>query len=113
MGGLFIGCVLMISFMSKKGVKFSTLEAATKLLSSMEHAINNMIEEIKKPVSPDLVGAARKAELSSIKQTVTDARELLQERQKIEEMIASLSEKGEISGNSSDFAGGFAEQFAK
>ena len=113
MGGLFIGCVLMTFCMSSKAVNFSTLEAATKLLSSMEHAINNMIEEIKKPVSPDLVGSARKAELSSIKQTVVDARELLQERQKIEEMIASLSEKGEISSNVSDFSGGFAEQFAK
>ncbi len=99
--------------MSSKAVNFSTLEAATKLLSSMEYAINNMIEEIKKPVSPDLVGSARKAELSSIKQTVVDARELLQERQKIEEMIASLSERGEISSNVSDFSGGFAEQFAK
>jgi len=113
MGLLFTGCVLMMSYMSKSGGSFSTLDAATKLLSSMEHAINNMIEEIKKPVSPDLVGSARKAELSSIKQTVVDARELLQERQKIEEMIASLSEKGEISSNVSDFSGGFAEQFAK
>lgn len=92
---------------------FSTLDAAKRLLSSMEHAINNMIEEVKKPVSPDLVGSARKAELSSIKQTVSDARELLQERQRIEEMIASLEDKGDIGLSKSDYEGGFAEQFAK
>jgi len=104
----------MIFCMSKKkNFNFSTLDAAKRLLSSMEDAINNMIEEVKKPVSPDLVGAARKAELSSIKQTVTDARELLQERQRIEEMIASLEDRGEMDPSKSDYEGGFAEQFAK
>jgi hypothetical protein len=35
----------------------------------MEAAINNMIDEIKKPVDPEINGSARKAELQSIKQT--------------------------------------------
>jgi hypothetical protein len=97
--------------MSKKR-KFSTVEAAESLLLSMEHAIHNMIEEVRKPVSPDLTGAARKAELSSIKQTVVDARELLQERQRIEDMIIALKDKGEIE-DKTDYSSGFAEQFAK
>ena len=41
-------------------------------MSSMEDAINNMIDEIKKPVDPEINGSARKAELQSIKQTATD-----------------------------------------
>ena len=62
-------------------------------MSSMEVAINNMIDEIKKPVDPEINGSARKAELQSIKQTATDCKELLVERQRLEQMIKDLSEK--------------------
>jgi hypothetical protein len=58
-------------YMSRK--KFTTIEAAQRLMQSMEIAINNMIDEIKKPVDPEINGSARKAELQSIKQTATDA----------------------------------------
>ena len=101
-----------MTFCMQKKPKFSTVEAAQQLLISMEHAITNLIEEVRKPIPQELVGAARKAELSAIKQTVTDARELLQERQKIEEMISSLKEDGEIE-QESDYSSGFAEEFAK
>ena len=78
----------------------------------MESAINNMIEEIKKPVDKELSGSQRKAELQSIKQTAVDARELLQERQRIEEMVKTLQETGGIE-EQKDFSGGFAERFSK
>ena len=45
--------------------KFTTVSAAKRLMESMEVAINNMIEEVKKPVDPDAGGSARKAELQS------------------------------------------------
>ena len=48
--------------------KFTTIGASRRLMSSMEIAIENMIEEIKKPVDPEINGSARKAELQSIKQ---------------------------------------------
>ena len=35
--------------------KFTTIEAAQRLMTSMEIAINNMIDEIKKPVDPAIV----------------------------------------------------------
>jgi hypothetical protein len=97
--------------MSKR-VKFQTIDAATRLMESMEIAINNMIEEIKKPVDPEINGSARKAELQSIKQTAVDARELLQERQRLEEMIRSLNNSGGME-DKKEFSGGFAEEFAK
>jgi hypothetical protein len=78
----------------------------------MEKAIDNMIEEVKKPVDQELSGSQRKAELQSIKQTAVDARELLQERQRLEEMINSLKDSGEV-GEHQDFKGGFAERFSK
>jgi len=96
--------------MSKK--KFTTIEAAQRLMDSMEVAINNMIDEIKKPVDPDINGSARKAELQSIKQTATDAKELLVERQRLEQMINDLKNNGEL-GESKDYSGGFAERFSK
>ena len=78
----------------------------------MEIAIDNMIEEIKKPVDPDINGSARKAELQSIKQTATDCKELIIERQRLEQMVKDLKSSGEIS-DAKDYSGGFAERFSK
>ena len=88
------------------------MDAATRLMRSMEVAIANMIDEIKKPVDPDINGSARKAELQSIKQTATDCKELLIERQRLEQMIKDLKDSGEIE-QSKDYSGGFAEKFSK
>tara|TARA_R100001509_G_scaffold17744_1_gene8923 strand:+ start:2446 stop:2736 length:291 start_codon:yes stop_codon:yes gene_type:complete len=96
--------------MSKK--KFTTIEAAERLMQSMEAAINNMIDEVKKPVDPEAGGAARKAELQSIKQTATDCKELLIERQRLEQMIKDLKDNGGIE-EAKDYSGGFAERFSK
>ena len=92
--------------------KFTTIEAAKRLMKSMETAINNMIDEIKKPVDPDINGSARKAELQSIKQTATDCKELLVERQRLEQMIKDLSNNGAIAEDK-DYSGGFAERYSK
>jgi hypothetical protein len=96
--------------MSRK--KFTTIEAARRLMSSMEAAIDNMIDEIKKPVDPEINGSARKAELQSIKQTATDCKELIVERQRLEQMIKDLQDNGEIE-QAKDYSGGFAEKFSK
>jgi len=81
-------------------------------MSSMEIAINNMIDEIKKPVDPEINGSARKAELQSIKQTATDCKELIVERQRLEQMIKDLTTNGSIK-EAKDYSGGFAERFSK
>ena len=92
--------------------KFTTIDASLRLMASMEIAINNMIEEVKKPVDPEAGGSARKAELQSIKQTAIDCKELLVERQKLEQMVKELKENGEIE-EQKDYSGGFAERFSK
>lgn len=97
--------------MSKR-VKFTTKQAAIDLLESTEVAIQNMIAEIRKPVDPDLTGSQRKAELQSIKQTAVDAKEMLQIRQQLEEMIKSL-ESGNGIEEAKDFGSTFAERYAK
>ena len=81
-------------------------------MKSMEVAIDNMIDEVKKPVDPDINGSARKAELQSIKQTATDCKELIIERQRLEQMIKDLKDSGEID-EAKDYTGGFAERFSK
>ena len=78
----------------------------------MEIAIDNMIEEIKKPVDPEVNGSARKAELQSIKQTATDCKDLIVERQRLAQMVKDLETSGEIS-DARDYSGGFAERFSK
>jgi len=98
--------------MSSSKNKFTTINAAERLMRSMEVAINNMIDEVKKPVDPEINGSARKAELQSIKQTATDCKELIIQRQRLEQMIKDLNTTGEIEG-SKDYSGGFAERFSK
>jgi|TARA_R110002049_G_scaffold57304_6_gene157316 hypothetical protein len=92
--------------------KFTTISASQRLMKSMEEAIDNMIEEIKKPVDPEINGSARKAELQSIKQTATDCKELIIERQRLDQMVKDLKTSGEI-GSTQDYTGGFAERFSK
>jgi len=81
-------------------------------MNSMEVAIDNMIEEVKKPVDPEAGGSSRKAELQSIKQTAIDCKELLVERQRLEQMVKDLRSNGEIK-QEKDYSGGFAERFSK
>tara|TARA_R100001510_G_C7610406_1_gene174163 strand:- start:135 stop:371 length:237 start_codon:yes stop_codon:yes gene_type:complete len=78
----------------------------------MEVAINNMIDEVKRPVDPEAGGSARKAELQSIKQTAIDCKELLVERQRLEQMVKDLKSNGSIE-QEKDYSGGFAEKFSK
>jgi translation initiation factor 2B subunit (eIF-2B alpha/beta/delta family) len=96
--------------MSRK--QFTTIDAARRLMASMEVAINNMIEEIKKPVDKEINGSARKAELQSIKQTAIDCKELLVERQRLEQMMKDLTLSGTMTEDK-DYSGGFAERFSK
>ena len=92
--------------------KFTTVSASKRLMQSMEIAIDNMIEEIKKPVDPEINGSARKAELQSIKQTATDCKDLIVERQRLAQMVKDLETSGNIK-DIKDYSGGFAERFSK
>jgi len=81
-------------------------------MQAMQIAIENMIQEIQKPVDQELSGSQRKAELQSIKQTAVDAKELIVEREKLEQLIKGLQQDGEIK-EERDYSGGFAEQYSK
>lgn len=97
--------------MSRKA-KFTTISAAERLMSSMEIAIDNMIDEVRRPVDPEAGGSARKAELQSIKQTAVDCKELLLERQRLAELIEDLKDNKQLE-EEQDFSGGFAEKMSK
>jgi hypothetical protein len=81
-------------------------------MQAMQIAIENMIQEIQKPVDQELSGSQRKAELQSIKQTAVDAKELIVERERLEQLIKGLQQDGEIK-EERDYSGGFAEQYSK
>ena len=98
--------------MSKSKYKFSTVEASERLITAMEVAIDNMIEEVKKPVDQELNGAARKAELSAIKQTAIDCKELIKEMDNLMTMINEYNSNGQIA-EKTDYSAGFAEKFSK
>jgi hypothetical protein len=78
----------------------------------MEQAIHNMTEELKKPVDPDLTGAARKSELSALRDTALACKELIVERQKLEQLVGDIEESGSFE-KEKDFKGGFAERMAR
>ena len=82
--------------MSRKTNSFTTIDASIRLMHSMEIAIDNMIEEVKRPIDQEVNGSARKAELQSVKQTAIDCKELIVERQRLEEMITKLKDTGSI-----------------
>lgn len=99
--------------MSKKKPEYNSIDVSIRLMDSMSIAIENMIDEIRKPVDQEITGSARKAELQSIKQTAIDCKELIVERQKLSEMIKEFEKNGTFDNASSDFSGGFAEKFSK
>ncbi len=92
--------------------KFTTEGAIDRLMKSMEVAIDNMIEEVKKPVDPEAGGAARKAELQSIKQTAVDCQELIKKYHELSEMKKQIKEDGSIK-EEADYTGGWAEKYSK
>lgn len=95
---------------SKK--KYNNINTAVRLVEAMQIAIENMIAEIQKPVDQELSGSQRKAELQAIKQTAVDAKELIVERERLEQLIKTLKDSGELKEDQ-DYSGGFAEQYSK
>lgn len=95
-----------------KSKKYNNIDTAERLMQAMQVAIENMINEIQKPVDQELSGSQRKAELQSIKQTAVDAKELIVERERLEQLIKGLKQDGEIK-EERDYSGGFAEQYSK
>lgn len=92
--------------------KFSAQGAIDRLMSSMEVAIDNMIEEVRKPVDPEVNGSARKAELQSIKQTAVDCQELIKKYHELSEMKKQLNQDGSLK-EEKEYSGGWAEKFSK
>lgn len=77
--------------------KFNSTKQKIELCQAMGQAIENMIGEVKKPVTDDVTGSARKAELQSIKQTAVDCKILIRKRDELEEMIdQAYAEQGKV-----------------
>lgn len=91
---------------------FDSVVAAKRLKRSIEDAIQTLTEEIGKPLSSEIVGAARKAELQSIKQAAIDCRELMMEHQRVTQMIKDL-EAGDNLVAEKSYTVGFAEKYVK
>tara|TARA_R100001480_G_scaffold63278_2_gene75588 strand:- start:625 stop:921 length:297 start_codon:yes stop_codon:yes gene_type:complete len=98
--------------MPKSKQKYDNVTTAVRLKESMQIAIEHMINEIQKPVDQELSGSQRKAELQAIKQTAVDAKELIIERERLEQLIKTLQDKGELK-EEQDYSGGFAEKYSK
>ena len=82
--------------MARSSKQYNNISTAQKLVEAMQIAIDNMINEIQKPVDQELSGSQRKAELQAIKITAVDAKELIIERERLLKLIKTLKESGEI-----------------
>lgn len=91
--------------------KFTTIGAATRLMKSMEIAIDNMIDEIKTCRSRNK-RERKKSRAAIYKANRNRLQRTLIERQRLEQMIKDLKSDGEI-GEAKDYSGGFAERFSK
>ena len=98
--------------MARSSKQYNNISTAQRLVEAMQIAIDNMINEIQKPVDQELSGSQRKAELQAIKITAVDAKELIIERERLLKLIKTLKECGEIK-EEQDYSGGFAEQFSR
>ena len=98
--------------MARSSKQYNNISTAQRLVEAMQIAIDNMINQIQKPVDQELSGSQRKAELQAIKITAVDAKELIIERERLLKLIKTLKESGEIK-EEQDYSGGFAEQFSR
>jgi|TARA_R100001443_G_scaffold3198_5_gene10196 hypothetical protein len=83
-----------------------------KLISSAKEAIDLLTDEIKKPVDEDLQDDKARNAFKSKKECFMDAKELIAEVQKLEDIMngkETMSDEKQESG----FEAGHAEQFAK
>lgn len=81
-----------------------------RLIDSGKKAFELLLEEVEKPIDPELRDDQARNAMKAKRECFMDAKEILSEVQKLELLMQGEAPPEEEEGN---FKGGFAERFAK
>ena len=95
-------------------MKINIEEKLEKLIQSGNEAFDLLLEEVKRPIDPDLPDDKSRNAMKAKKECFMDAQEIMKEVQKIEMMLNGEEvEEVLLDDKSSVYEGGFSEKFAK
>lgn len=83
------------------------------LLAATQGAIDSYIADIRRGVSAEAEGSARKNELQSIKEAFLNCKELIVEYEKLETRLKEEKQTMQDTEETKEFKRGFAEKYAK
>jgi len=84
-----------------------------ELLEATQGAIDSYISDIRRGVSADAEGSARKNELQSIKEAFMNCKDLIVEYEKLEARLGEGQVRTMEEPELKDFKPGFAEKYAR
>ena len=93
--------------------KLNVEEKLKELVRSGTKAFNLLLEEIKKPIDPELQDDKARNAMKAKKECFMDAQEILMAINKIENQLAGDEESSSETPEGGSFRAGFSERFAK
>ena len=93
--------------------KLNVEEKLKELVRSGTKAFNLLLEEIKKPIDPELQDDKARNAMKAKKECFMDAQEILMAINKIENQLAGEEDISSETPEGGSFRAGFSERFAK
>jgi len=84
-----------------------------RLIESGKRAFDLLLEEVEKPIDPDLQDDKARNAMKAKKECFMDAQEILTTINKIENQVDSEDVKENLSEEEKSFQAGFSEKYAK
>ena len=97
----------------KKIKEINISEKLQKLIKSGNEAFDLLLEEVKKPIDPDLPDDKSRNAMKAKKECFMDAQEILMAIHKIENQINGEESESLSEDDINSFKAGFSEKFAK
>ncbi len=94
-------------------MKINIEEKLEKLIQSGNQAFDLLLEEVKKPIDPDLPDDKSRNAMKAKKECFMDAQEILMAIHKIENQINGEESESLSEDDVNSFKAGFSEKFAK
>tara|TARA_R100000008_G_C3537103_1_gene142664 strand:+ start:278 stop:565 length:288 start_codon:yes stop_codon:yes gene_type:complete len=94
-------------------MKVNIEEKLEKLIQSGNQAFDLLLEEVKKPIDPDLPDDKSRNAMKAKKECFMDAQEILMAIHKIENQINGEETESLSEDDVNSFKAGFSEKFAK
>tara|TARA_R100001443_G_scaffold61989_2_gene72002 strand:- start:1038 stop:1325 length:288 start_codon:yes stop_codon:yes gene_type:complete len=94
-------------------MKVNIEEKLEKLIQSGNQAFDLLLEEVKKPIDPDLPDDKSRNAMKAKKECFMDAQEILMAIHKIENQINGEESESLSEDDINSFKAGFSEKFAK